>query len=310
MKTTALLICLLAANLHAADFDVKDAGEFGKCVDTTSAKLQKLAGGMKFLEGPVWVPDRGGYLVFSDIPADELKKWTKADGVTTFRKPSDMINGNTLAPDGRLIHACHLKRSVLATDKEGKVSTVVDSFEGKKLNSPNDVVVKSDGTIWFTDPPYGLPKGQQPELNFRGVYRFDPAAKKLTAVVKDMPWPNGLAFSPDEKTLYVAMSDAKNPVIRAFEVKADGTVGEGKDLCKLDKGIPDGFRVDAEGRIWTSAGDGVHVFFKDGKLLGKILVPESPANLCFGGADGHTLFITARTSLYAIEVKTTGAAKR
>jgi gluconolactonase len=303
---TALLVCLMAVSVRAADFDVKDAGELTKCVDTASAKLEKLAGGMKFLEGPVWVPQGDGYLVFSDIPGNELKKWTKADGVTTFRKPSDMINGNALSRNG-LLHACHMKRAVLATDKEGKVSTVVDAYQGKKLNSPNDVVEKSDGTIWFTDPPYGLPKGQQPELDFRGVYRLDPKTKQLTAAIKDVALPNGLAFSPDEKTLYVAVSDAKNPVIMAFEVKPDGTVGAGKDLCKIDKGIPDGIRVDADGRIWSSAGDGVHVFSRDGKLIGKILVPEAPANLCFGGKDGKTLFITARTSLYAISVNVTGA---
>jgi gluconolactonase len=289
-------------------FDVKDPGEFAKCVDTASAKLTKLAGGMKFIEGPVWVPDGGdGYLVFSDIPANELKKWSKADGLTTFRQPSDMVNGNTLDRDGHLISASHGKRVILRADKEGKASALVESFEGKRFNSPNDVAVKSDGTIWFTDPPYGLPKDQKPELDFHGVYRFDPKTKQVTNVTKEKQWPNGIAFSPDEKTLYVARSDGKNPIIEAFEVKPDGTVGEGKELCRLDRGIPDGIRVDAEGRIWSSAGDGVHVFSNEGKLLGKILVPESPANLAFGGKDGNTLFITARTSLYSIPVKVKGA---
>lgn len=185
---------------------------------------------------------------------------------------------------------------------------MVETFDGKKFNSPNDVVVKSDGTVWFTDPPYGLPKGAAKEQAGNHVYRFDPKTKAVTIVVKDADMPNGLCFSPDEKKLYLADSGRPRH-IRVFNVSADGTLANGKVFAAIDKGGPDGIRCDADGRIWSSAGDGVHVFVTDGSLVGKILVPESPANLCFGGADGKTLFITARKSLYSIPVKVGGAAR-
>jgi len=187
---------------------------------------------------------------------------------------------------------------VSVTEKDGMVRSVVDTFEGKKFNSPNDVVVKSDGSYWFTDPDYGLGKNPKEQAG-NYVYRFDPKSKSITAVVKDFDKPNGLCFSPDEKKLYVADS-GKPKHIRVFEVQSGGTLDSGKVFCTIDKGGPDGIRCDNGGRIWSSAGDGVHVFAPDGKLIGKILVPESPANLCFGGADGKTLYITARKSLYAI----------
>jgi gluconolactonase len=197
-------------------------------------------------------------------------------------------------------------------DQTGALKTVVDSFEGKKLNSPNDAVVKSDGTIWFTDPDYGLKtnpqtkkkEGREQPGNY--VYRHDPKTGKTTAVAKDFVNPNGLAFSPDEKTLYIADSGTPRH-IRKFDVKADGSLYGGEVFCKIDQGGPDGIRVDRDGRVWSSAGDGVHIFAKDGPLIGKILVPEAPANLCFGGDDGKTLFITARKSLYSIRVAVAGA---
>lgn len=188
----------------------------------------------------------------------------------------------------------------------GEAKTVVDKHDGKKLNSPNDVVVKKDGTVWFTDPPYGLPKDQTKEAEGNFVYRLDPKTGKTSIVSKDQDMPNGLAFSPDEKRLYIADS-GKPRKIRVYDVQADGTLAGGKDFAAIDKGGPDGIRVDADGRVWSSAGDGVHIFGTDGALLGKILCPESPANLCFGGADGKTLFITARKSLYSVPVKVTGA---
>lgn len=303
-----IVITVAASSSPAQDasrFDIKDAAEFARCVDVASAKLEKLAGDMKFVEGPVWVPQGDGYLVFSDIPANELKKWSKKDGLTSFRQPSQSINGNALDADGRLVHASHDGRAVLRTEKDGTVKPLTESFDGKKFNSPNDLVISKTGAIYFTDPIYGL-KGRPAEVNFRGVYRLDPATGKVSLLAKDLTAPNGIALSPDEKTLYVAVSDGKNPVIRAYPLTNDGTIGDGKDLCKLDKGAPDGIRVDADGRIWSSAGDGVHIYAADGKLIGKILVPESPANLAFGGADGKTLFITARKSLYAIAVKVGG----
>ena len=309
MKTFLTSWALVAGSCiipSAAEFDIRDEAEFGKVVPT-NAKVEKLAGDMGFLEGPVWIPADGGYLVFSDIPANELKKWAQPSGVGTFRKPSNNANGNTLDLEGRLTTAEHSGRRVSVTEKDGTVRTVVDVFEGKKFNSPNDVVVKSDGTYWFTDPDYGLGKNPK-EQPGNYVYRFDARAKSTTAVVKDFDKPNGLCFSPDEKKLYIADSGTPKH-IRVFEVQSGGTLDSGKVFCTIDKGGPDGIRCDNAGRIWSSAGDGVQVFAPDGKLIGKIFVPESPANLCFGGPGGKTLYITARKSLYAISTSVT-AAKR
>ena len=310
MKRTFTLFSFTIATcifVNAAEFDIRDEAEFKKLV-APNAKVEKLAGDMGFLEGPVWNPADGGHLIFSDIPANELKKWTKAGGLTTFRKPSNNANGNTLDLEGRLVTAEHSGRRISLTEKDGSVRAVVETSEAKKFNSPNDVVVKSDGTFWFTDPDYGLGKNpkEQPG-NF--VYRFDPKTKSVTAVVKDFDKPNGLCFSPDEKKLYVADS-GKPKHIRVFEVQSGGTIDGGKVFCTIDKGGPDGIRCDNAGRIWSSAGDGVHVFAPEGKLIAKIPTPESPANLCFGGADGKTLYITARKSLYAISTLVTGAQPR
>jgi gluconolactonase len=286
----------------AADFNVRDEAEFKKVIPR-GAKLEQLATGMKFCEGPVWVPRDGGYLVFSDIPADELKKWTARDGLTTFRKPSFNANGNTVDRQGRLISCEHSGRRVSRLEDDGALATLVDRFGQKKFNSPNDVAVKSDGTVWFTDPDYG---GNPHEYEGCFVFRFDPKTRSLTVIAQDFDKPNGVCFSPDEKRLYVADS-GKPRHIRVFDVRKDGTVSGGAVFCQIDKGVPDGIRCDARGRVYSSAGDGVHIFAPDGKLIGKILVPETPANLCFGGQDGKTLFITARTSLYAIPVKVKGA---
>ncbi len=317
MKTIRLLACalvsILAASAFAADFQIPNAADFGKCV-AGDAKVTRLATDLQFIEGPVWVKSMRA-LVFSDIPADELKAWTQSGGVTTYRKPSQNANGNTLDQNGRLYSCEHTGRRVAIQDKGGAVKTLVDAFEGRKFNSPNDVVVKSDGTVWFTDPEYGLKNdpnakgkklGKEQPGNY--VYRHDPKTGRTTAVVKDFVQPNGLAFSPDEKKLYVADSGAPRH-IRVFNVKSDGSLSGGEVFCKIDVGGPDGIRVDQDGRVWSSAGDGVQIFGKDGKLIGKILVPEAPANLCFGGDDGKTLFMTARKSLYSIPVKVTGAGR-
>lgn len=309
MKIFTPLLCLVPAlALGAAEaepFLIKDAAEFKKCVHP-EARVAKLAGDMGFTEGPAWHPE--GFLVFSDIPNNELKKWTAAGGLVTYRQPSRNVNGNTIDLQGRLMSAEHSGRRVSVTEKDGTVKAVVTTHGGKKFNSPNDVVVKADGTVWFTDPPYGLPKGETKEQEGNFVFRFDPKSGQTTIVVKDANMPNGLVFSPDEKQLYVADSGTPKH-IRVFPVNADGTLGEGRVFCKIDKGGPDGIRCDAAGRIWSSAGDGVHIFGPDGALIGKILTPEGPANLCFGGQDGKTLFITARKSLYSIPVLV-GAAKR
>lgn len=314
MKTSALFSCLLltVAPLVAAEFQIVDAAAFRACVPD-GAKLTKLAGDLQFTEGPVWLK-ASRTLVFSDIPANEMKQWTAAGGVTTYRKPSHNANGNIVDRTGRLLTCEHSGRRVAVQERDGTVRTLIDSFEGKRLNSPNDAVVRSDGTVWFTDPEYGLKTDPQTKKrldkeqpgNF--VYRHDPKTGKTTAVVKDFVQPNGLAFSPDEKKLYIADSGTPKH-IRVFTVQADGSLSGGEIFCKLDQGTPDGIRVDQQGRVWSSAGDGVHIYAPDGKLVGKILVPEAPANLCFGGDDGRTLFITARKSLYSIPVSVTDAVR-
>ncbi len=301
---------LLPAGAHAVDLDVRNAAEFERCV-SASAKLERLATDMKFVEGPQWVPSDGGFLVFSDIPSNELKQWTDKTGLSTFRNPSGNTNGNTIGNDGLLLSAEHGGRRISRTDASGSVVTVVDRFEGKRLNSPNDVVMSSDGAIWFTDPDYGLPSDPETkqkvgkELPGDFVFRFDPKTKVLSAAATDFKKPNGLCFSPDGRRLYVADSGAPRQ-IRGFEVSSDGSLKGGEVFAKIDKGGPDGIRCDSEGRVWSSAGDGVHVFSPAGELLGKILVPESPANLAFGGADMKTLYITARKSLYAVPVLVRG----
>ena len=302
---------LLAIGVPAAaasEFQIRNETEFRKLIPA-AAKLEKLAGGMRFIEGPVWMPQDGGFLVFSDIPANELKKWSRAAGVTTFRRPSGNANGNTIDRRGRLITAEHGGRRVSLTEKSGIVMTVVDSFDGKKLNSPNDVVVKSDDSIWFTDPPYGVPQGERREQAGNYVYRYDPRLRLVLAVITDFDRPNGLCFSPDESKLYVADS-GKPRHIRSFQVQSNGAVSGGSVFAVIDKGEPDGIRSDADGRLWVSAGDGVRIYAPNGVEIGRILVPEAPTNLTFGGRDGKTLFITARSSLYAIAVSVTGASRR
>jgi gluconolactonase len=292
----------------AADFEVHNEAEFKK-IFPSGAKVERLATGMKFVEGPVWMPGKGGgFLVFSDIPANELKKWSPAGGLETFRSPSDNANGNTLDREGRLVTAEHGARRVSRTEKDGTVSTVLDSVEGKKLNSPNDVVVKSDGTIWFTDPPYGL-AGRPKEQPGNYVFRYDEKTRSATAVVKDFDMPNGLCFSPDETKLYVADS-GKPRHIRVFPVNADGTVSEGSVFAAIDKGGPDGIRCDAAGRVWSSSGDGAQIFGPDGKLIARVLLQEAAANLAFGGPKGTTLYLTARTSLYSVETEARPAQRK
>jgi gluconolactonase len=306
MRIPLLLVAILAAAnaLGQEQFDIRDSAEFAKIVPA-GAKVEKLASGMKFVEGPVWLDD---HLVFSDIPNNRLMRWDPNGGLTVFRQGSNQSNGNTRDADGNLITCEHQARRVTRTDrKTGQVTVLVDRFEGKKLNSPNDVVVKSDGTIWFTDPTYGGHKDLQ--IAGHNVYRFDPASKGLTAVATDSDQPNGLAFSPDESKLYVADS-GKPKHVRVFDVKPDGTLADPKVFCKIDKGAPDGIRVDAEGRLWSSAADGVHIFSADAKLIAKILLPETCANLCFGGPQGNELYMTATTSLYRIKTATRGGEKR
>jgi gluconolactonase len=315
MKTRSILaVGFACASLlvQAGEFEIKNAAEFKKIVPENAA-IRKIAGGFQFIEGPVWVPRDGGFLVFSDIPANALKKWSVAKDIETYRTPSANANGNLLDLEGRLLSCEHSGRRVALEDAPGHLITLADRFEGKRLNSPNDLAVKSDGSIWFTDPPYGI-KAEEKEQAGNNVYRFDPKSKSIAAVIKDCDMPNGLAFSPDEKRLYVADS-GKPRHIRVFDVESNGTVSKGRIFCVIENGAPDGIRCDVEGRVFSSAGNGVHIFAADGSLIGKIITPNRPgadkpevaANLCFGGSDGRTLFITANTSLYAVDLLTTGA---
>jgi gluconolactonase len=301
-----LFVLTLSATLMQAPsgFDVVDQSAFQKIL-RKDAKVQKLAGGLGFVEGPVWISvPGGGYLVFSDLPANELKRWDATGGVKTFRAPSGPSNGNTLDRQGRLVTAEHAGR-VSRTEKDGTVVTLVDSFKGMKLSSPNDVVVKSDGTIWFTDPEYGL-AGRKKETPGNYVYRYNERDKSLSPVVTDMANPNGLCLSPDESILYVANS-GKPPQIRAYPVNAGASASQGRVFATVDKGVPDGIRCDELGNVWSSSGDGVQIFSPAGQLIARILLPESAANLAFGGPTGRTVYMTARTSLYAVDTMVRGA---
>jgi len=308
MKANLFVPLLLFSALSVASaqyFVIDDPREFDSVV-ILSSRLAKLAGDMRFVEGPVWVPAEGGYLVFSDIPANELKKWSAEADLTTFRKPSNNANGNCLDQEGRLISAEHGGRRLVIAQKDGTLETLVDRCEGKRFNSPNDVVVKGDGTVWFTDPDYGL--GSNPkEQAGNYVFRFDPKTKDIRPVATDFERPNGLCFAPGEKRLYIADSDRFRHHIRVFDVQKDGTLSGGKVFCTIAPGVPDGIRCDATGRLYSTAGDGIHIFGPDGGKIGKFVVPETPANLAFGGNDYKTLFITARTSLYAIRLGVRGA---
>jgi gluconolactonase len=300
------LLLILTSTLRAAaeSFDIKNKDEFAKIVP---ADAEKLATDMKFLEGPVWSAEDGGFLLFSDIPANHINRWDDRHGLVVYREQSNGANGNTRDGRGRLISCEHQTRRVTRTEKDGTTVTVLaDKFEGKRFNSPNDGVVKSVGTIWFTDPPYGTPKGEQKELDKNYVFRLDPKTKEIKAVISDCDMPNGLAFSPDEKKLYVADS-GKPKHICVFNVAADGSVTGGEVFCKIDNGAPDGIRVDDAGRLFSSAKDGVQIFSDKGELIGKILLPESCANLCFGGKDKDELYMTASKSLYRIKLKPSGA---
>ena len=267
--------------------------------------LRMIADGFKFTEGPAWL-DEDKSLLFSDIPADTIFRWDPVKGLSVFRKPSHNSNGNTVDIDGRLVTCEHGSRTVTRTEKDGKVTTLAARYNGKRLNSPNDVVVKGDGTIWFTDPPYGI-KPDQAEQPANYVFGLDPNATEPVPVAEDFTRPNGLCFSPDEKLLYVANSDGKFHHVRVFNVKKDNTLEGGKVFATISPGAPDGMRVDKDGRLWSTAGDGLHVFNTEGKLIGKIKTPKTAANCTFGGKDHKTLFITANTTVWAIDLAVAGA---
>ncbi len=279
-------------------------------------RVQRLWTGAVWSEGPVWFP-AGRYLVWSDIPNNRMLRWVEESGqVSVFRQPSMNSNGNTIDNQGRLVTCEHLTRRVTRTEVDGSIAVVADRWQGRRLNSPNDVVVKSDDSVWFSDPAYGIDSDNEgdraePEIDGSHVYRVDPSGA-VERVIDDMMQPNGLAFSPDERILYVADTGATHKEngprhIRRFAVSADGrTLSGGEVFAESTAGLFDGFRVDRGGRIWTSAGDGVHCYDPDGTLIGKILVPEGVANVTFGGAKRNRLFICGTSSLYAVTLMTNG----
>lgn len=280
------------------------------------ADLELLYDGCRWAEGPVWFAD-GGYLVWSDIPNNRMLRWVPDAGVSVFRMPSDHINGNTRDREGRLVSCSHGARGVLRTEPDGAVTVLADRYDGKRLNSPNDVVVAADGAVWFTDPDYGILsdyEGYRSEREQAGcyVFRLDPQTGELTVAVDDFVKPNGLCFSPDESILYVADSgfshDPDGPHhIRAFKVGRNGALTGGEVFAEVSPGLPDGFRTDTEGNVWTSARDGVHCLSPEGALLGKIHTPQMVSNLTFGGERRNRLFITSTQAVYAIFVGATGA---
>ena len=299
MRLFIPILMLCSLYLAAQDKKAFIADEFNKIVDASSS-VTKLAGDMKFTEGPVWY---NGFLVFSDIPSNELKKWHNGK-LTTFSNPSFNANGNCIDAEGRLITCEHGSRRVRRLEKNGVYTVLVERYKRRRLNSPNDVAVHKDGSIWFTDPTYGL-KGKKKEQKGNYVYRFDPKTKKITALIEDFDMPNGICFSPDWKKVYVADS-GKPKHIRVFEINDDGSLSAGKVFATIDKGAPDGICCDDDGRLYSTAGDGVRIYQTDGKEIGRILTPEAAANLCFGGDDRKTVFITARKSLYSIKLKVSG----
>lgn len=282
-----------------------------------SARLEKLAEGCRWAEGPAYFP-AGRYLVWSDIPNDRMMRFDETSNtVSVFRSPSGYANGNTVDRQGRLVTCEHGNRRVTRTEHDGSITVIASHHDGKRFNSPNDVVVKSDGSIWFTDPAYGIDsdyEGHKASSEIGGchVYRVDPQDGSVNIVADDCIRPNGLAFSTDETRLYIADTGATHVTdgprhIRVFDVGENGRLTGGEIFATCTSGLFDGFRLDDEGRIWTSAGDGVHCYDSDGTLIGKILVPETVANVVFGGMKRNRLFICATTSLYAILLPVNGA---
>ena len=283
------------------------------------AGVERLATGFRWTEGPVWFGD-GRYLLWSDIPNNRIMRWDEATGhVGPFRQPSNFANGHTRDRQGRLVSCEHGGRRITRTEYDGTVTVLMDSFDGKRLNSPNDIVVKSDGTIWFTDPPFGISGNYEghkaePELG-QNVYRLDPETGQASIVADDILGPNGLAFSPDEQVLYVVESrGVPNRKILAYDMSPDGRTVTNKRIL-IDAGpggTPDGFRVDVDGNLWCGWGmgapelDGVMVFNPEGKPIGRIALPERCANLCFGGRANSRLFMAASQSVYALYVNVAG----
>jgi gluconolactonase len=286
-----------------------------------SAVVERLGEGLRWAEGPVWFGD-ARCVLFSDIPNNRIMKWDEATGtLSVYREPSNNANGNTRDRQGRFITCEQLERRITRTEYDGSITTLADRYQGKRFNSPNDVISKSDGSIWFTDPPFGLnlyegaPAAR--ELEQQGVYRIDGKTGAVTAVIDDMAGPNGLCFSPDESILYMIESRAKpNRLIWAYDMTEDGTrLGRRRMLIDAGRGTPDGMRCDEDGNLWCGWGmgseelDGVMIFSPAGRAIGRIRLPERCANLCFAGAKRNRLFMAASHSCYSLFVNTRGATK-
>lgn len=336
MVCSALLLALLLLTIPSVDSLGQDSTNFpsiGRVIRDDpamdklipkGAKIEVLTSGFVWTEGPLWIKD-GGYLLFSDIPKNSVMKWKEGEGASLFLQPSGYTgagdygaepgsNGLLLDPQGRLVSCEHGDRRLSVLTKDGGKRTLVDNYQGKRLNSPNDGCFKSNGDLYFTDPPYGLPmryEDPRRELDFCGVYRLAKDGK-LTLLTKEMTRPNGIAFSPDEKTLYVAQSDPEAAIWMAFPVKGDGTLGKGRVFADVTNlvgklpGLPDGLKVDRNGILFATGPGGVHVFDPSGKRLGRIETGEKTAN-CAWGNDGSVLYLTADTYICRIQTNTKGA---
>lgn len=301
--------------MAASDYEIRDE-RFRRSVKIIET-VERIWTGGKWTEGPVYVPAYKS-LIWSDIPNDRRLRWDECSGaVGVFRANEGAnVNGSTLDREGRVICCEHGSRSVTRMNHDGSLEVLADRFEGKRFNSPNDVVVKSDGSIWFTDPAYGIESDyegfeSEEEIGGQHVYRIDGGTGAITQVTDDFTCPNGLAFSLDESKLYIADSGATRypggpKHMRVFDVTADNRLTGGAVFAECEKGVFDGFRFDNRGRIWTSAADGVHCYDPDGTLIGKIFIPETVSNLCFGGPKRNRLFITATTSVYSVLLATSG----
>ena len=282
-----------------------------------NAPLERLGEGYRWLEGPVWFADHN-CLYVSDIPNNRILRWSEDAGVTVFRQPSGFANGHARDMQGRLIGCSHHDRCITRTELDGSVTILIGHYCGRRLNSPNDIVCKSDGTIWFSDPLYGINTDyeggkQTSELPPR-LYRFDPATGDLTVAADDFEGPNGLAFSPDERILYVAESGRQfepraRRCIRRFNVSESGKLSGGEDFYRVSPGFADGFRIDEQGNLWSSAADGVQCISPQGDLLGKILTPFVVSNLAFGGRNRSRLFLCASHCLLAIYTNVRGCVR-
>jgi gluconolactonase len=294
--------------MRGMSFEVLDE-RFNECIKP-SARLDHLYDGCRWAEGPAYFA-AGRYLVWSDIPNDRMLRYDEAaDRVGVFREPAGYTNGHTTDRQGRLVSCEHGGRRVTRTEHDGSITVIADAFEGKRLNSPNDVVVHSSGAIYFSDPAYGIDSDYEgykaeSEIGACHVYRVSPGGE-ISLAADGFDRPNGLAFSPDESELYVSDTGAKPSPMYVFDVAADGSLSNRRRFATCTVGSFDGFRPDRDGRIWTSAGDGVHCLHPDGTLLGKVLVPETVANVCFGGPKRNRLYICATASLYAILLTVNG----